>query len=243
MKLSPSAALMFGVPMTLCLWSSRSRAAQPQVDLKLVLAMDVSGSIDNDELQLQREGTADAFLDPDVIKALRLHRADIIIRDRASAAGFAEVVRKRPRSLGHRTSVSSGLELGSLLLESSVSRDDTNNAANHDAVANGNHHQRLACHGPHGPAGKWLFSRRILDSPVHTLHLAVGPRMLGLGEAMIDIVLGTSQLEGVAEEFLARHHRLDLCRTPAFAPWIGEVDAIVGEHGMNFVGNSFEESP
>ena len=51
--------------------------------------------------------------------ALRLERADTIIRDRASAAGFAEVVRKRPCSLGRRTSVRSGLELGSLRLESS----------------------------------------------------------------------------------------------------------------------------
>src|SRR6266850_5034931 len=42
-----------------------------QVDLKLVLATDVSGSIDNDELKLEREGTADAFLDPNVIKAIQ----------------------------------------------------------------------------------------------------------------------------------------------------------------------------
>src|SRR5580704_17228859 len=46
-------------------------AAQQQVDLKLVLAMDVSGSIDSEELRLEREGTADAFLDPEVIKAIQ----------------------------------------------------------------------------------------------------------------------------------------------------------------------------
>ncbi|HEX3484997.1 MAG TPA: DUF1194 domain-containing protein [Micropepsaceae bacterium] len=141
-----------------------SRAAQQQVDLKLVLAMDVSGSIDNDELQLEREGTADAFLDPQVIQAIqngsvgRIAVAMVdfsmtqynkivvdwhIIRDRASAAAFAELVRKTPRTLGHRTSISSALQLGSLLLESSdkditatrkvidVSGDGANNAGDH----------------------------------------------------------------------------------------------------------------
>ena len=38
-----------------------SAGAPQQVDLKLVLAVDVSGSIDDDELQLERQGTADAF--------------------------------------------------------------------------------------------------------------------------------------------------------------------------------------
>ena len=176
MRVSPSAALMFGVGMMLSLESPRAYAAQQQVDVKLVLAMDVSGSIDNDELQLEREGTADAFLDPDVIKAIQngsVGRIAVtmidfsmppynkivvdwhIIRDRASAANFAEIVRKTPRSLGHRTSISSAIELGSLLLESSdkditatrkvidVSGDGANNAGSHmtpvhdKAVANG----------------------------------------------------------------------------------------------------------
>ena len=44
-------------------------SAAEAVDLKLVLATDVSGSIDNDELWLERAGTAAGFLDPDVIKA------------------------------------------------------------------------------------------------------------------------------------------------------------------------------
>jgi hypothetical protein len=36
------------------------------------------------------------------------------------------------------------------------------------------------------------FDRRILDRPVHAFDLAIGPRMLGLGEAMIDVGSGTS---------------------------------------------------
>ena len=51
--------------------SSASPAlAVETVDLKLVLATDVSGSINNDELWLERTGTAAAFQDPDVIRAI-----------------------------------------------------------------------------------------------------------------------------------------------------------------------------
>jgi hypothetical protein len=155
--------VLFGLLFS-ALPSPPSAAAQQQVDLKLVLATDVSGSIDNEELRLEREGTADAFLDPDVIKAIQsgsVGRIAVtmidfsmgpynkivvdwhIIRDRASAAAFAELVRNTPRTLGHRTSISSALELGSLLLESSdkditatrkvidVSGDGPNNAGDH----------------------------------------------------------------------------------------------------------------
>ena len=110
------------------------------MDLKLVIATDVSGSINDEEARLQREGTAEAFLDPDVIKAISsgsLGRIAVamldfsspeydkvvidwrIIRDKASATAFAELVRDTPRTPGRRTSVSSALELGSLLIESS----------------------------------------------------------------------------------------------------------------------------
>jgi Protein of unknown function (DUF1194) len=141
---------------------SPARAAAPQqVDLKLVLATDVSGSIDDDELQLERQGTADAFLDPNVVNAIQngsLGRIAVamidfsmsqynkvvidwhIIHDRASAAQFADIVRHTPRTLGHRTAISSALETGMLILEASdkdivaqrkvidVSGDGPNNA-------------------------------------------------------------------------------------------------------------------
>jgi len=153
-----------------------SAAGQQEVDLKLVLAMDVSGSIDNEELQLEREGTADAFADADVIRAIQngsLGRIAVaiidfssdpynkivadwhIIRDRQSALQFADMIRKIPRSVGHRTSISSALELGTVMLESSdkditasrkvidVSGDGPNNWGKHmqpvhdGTVANG----------------------------------------------------------------------------------------------------------
>jgi hypothetical protein len=146
--------------------------AAEQVDLKLVLATDVSRSIDDSELQLEREGTSEAFLDPEVVKAIQngsLGRIAVatfdfsspqdnrvtmewhIIHDRASAAALAETIRDTPRTPGRRTSVSSALELGALLIESSekdivatrkvidVSGDGPNNDGNrmtevHDRV-------------------------------------------------------------------------------------------------------------
>jgi hypothetical protein len=51
-------------------WTTPAPAAE-QVDLKLVLATDVSRSIDDEELRLEREGTAEAFLDPEVVKAIQ----------------------------------------------------------------------------------------------------------------------------------------------------------------------------
>lgn len=119
--------------------SSPALAAE-NVDLKLVLATDVSGSISNDELWLERQGTAAAFLDPDVIKAIEngaLGRIAVamldfsspgfgrtvigwrIVQDRASAASFASAILSVPRTPGNRTSISNALELGAQLIEAS----------------------------------------------------------------------------------------------------------------------------
>ncbi len=46
--------------------------AQERVDVELVLAVDVSGSMQYAELQLQRDGYVAAFRSPDVIDAIRL---------------------------------------------------------------------------------------------------------------------------------------------------------------------------
>ena len=53
-----------------CGLADRSPAAE-QVDLELVMAIDISGSIDQDEARLQREGYINAFRDPQVINAIR----------------------------------------------------------------------------------------------------------------------------------------------------------------------------
>ena len=133
------ALLLGGVIFTIFGWSSSASAAE-NVDLKLVLATDASGSINNDEFRLEREGTAAAFLDPEVIKAIRsgaLGRIAVsmldfsspgfgkavidwrIIQDEASAAAFSQAVRDAPRTFGRRTSVSNALELGSALIAAS----------------------------------------------------------------------------------------------------------------------------
>src|SRR5262245_20374821 len=64
-----AASLLGGTLVALVSWSWPAAAVE-YVDLKLVLATDVSGSISNGELRLERGGTAAAFLDLDVIKAI-----------------------------------------------------------------------------------------------------------------------------------------------------------------------------
>jgi hypothetical protein len=129
--------LMLGVSLALV---SAPALAVEHVDLKLVLATDVSGSISNDELWLERRGTAAAFLYPDVIRAIeggalgRIAVAMIdfsspgfgktvidwrIVHDRASASEFAQAILKVPRTPGNRTSISNALELGAELIRSS----------------------------------------------------------------------------------------------------------------------------
>lgn len=124
-----------GLLFTCCSPASGAQA----VDLKLVLAMDVSGSIDNDELWVERAGTAAAFLDPDVIKAIQngaLGRVAVsmldfsspgfgktvigwrIIQDRPGAAALARTILALPRPPGDRTSISNALELGAALIRS-----------------------------------------------------------------------------------------------------------------------------
>lgn len=47
------------------------------------------------------------------------------------------------------------------------------------------------------------FHSRLFDGAVHAFDLSVDPRMLGLGQAMVDVVLGASKLEGMGSEPLA----------------------------------------
>lgn len=52
------------------LFSLSSQAASEEVDLELVLAMDASGSISEKDYILQLKGTADAFRDPEIQRAI-----------------------------------------------------------------------------------------------------------------------------------------------------------------------------
>jgi hypothetical protein len=107
-----------------------ARAAE-QVDLLLVLAADVSRSVDSGKFQLQREGYAAAVSDPHVLDAIRSGRTGRIgltyiewsglgsqrvvidwttIGDAESGKGFGDRLLEAPRSFADRTSISGAIE-------------------------------------------------------------------------------------------------------------------------------------
>ena len=134
MALAAAASLM----ATLAIAPATPAARMEAVDVELVIATDVSPSIDGEEAQLQREGMAEAFLDPQVVQAIRagsLGKIGVtyvdfssrqynkivvnwqVIKDRASAAAFATELRNAPPGYGRHTSISEAIELGAFLLE------------------------------------------------------------------------------------------------------------------------------
>jgi hypothetical protein len=101
------------------------------VDLLLVLAADVSRSVDAQKFQLQREGYFSAITDPRVIDAIRsgprgpIAVASVewsgatnqklvidwtVIRDAASAQQFGSQLAEAQRSFADRTSISGGID-------------------------------------------------------------------------------------------------------------------------------------
>jgi len=101
------------------------------VDLEIVLAADVSRSIDDGEFELQRKGYAAALTDPRVLKAIRATRNGAIgvcfvewsgeddqqvvldwtlIRDEEDGAAAAAAILKAPRSFTGRTSISAAID-------------------------------------------------------------------------------------------------------------------------------------
>jgi len=117
---------------------ARADVPPTAVDLALVLAIDVSGSIDEAEAKLQRQGYIDAFRDPALSAVIANgprgkiavtyfewsshgdHRlvADWTVIDGLDAArGFAETLANEPIRIGLRTSISGAIEYGIVLLE------------------------------------------------------------------------------------------------------------------------------
>src|SRR5436190_16179316 len=117
--------------------SGAARAAE-QVDLLLVLASDVSRSVDARRFQLQREGYAAALSNPRVVDAIRSGphgRIAIcfvewsgasslklvidwtVVSDAASARKIGDQMLELPRSFADRTSISAGLDYAMNLLE------------------------------------------------------------------------------------------------------------------------------
>jgi hypothetical protein len=112
--------------------------AEPAVDLTLVLAVDVSDSIDANEGQLQRQGYANVFKRPEILNAIRSGRngriavayfewADaseqslivdwMTIEDMASAETFGSRLHEAPLNSGHFTSISAAITFGLALLK------------------------------------------------------------------------------------------------------------------------------
>jgi hypothetical protein len=123
---------MWWLVALLALLPATVRAAEP-VDMTLVLVTDVSRSIDDSEFQLEKQGYAAAFTDPQVIAAIKggaigaiavnyvEFAADYqvktvldwtVIRDGASARAFAARLLAAPRSAHGRTAIGAGIELG-----------------------------------------------------------------------------------------------------------------------------------
>lgn len=115
-------------------------AAQTEVDLELILAVDVSRSMDEDEQILQRKGYADALRDEQVLTAISggLHgrialtyvewagpdsRKQLVpwavIGSAADAEGFAQALEAAPLEAWRGTSISGGLLFAAELFDSS----------------------------------------------------------------------------------------------------------------------------
>ena len=75
------------------------------------------------------------------------------------------------------------------------------------------------------------FDGRVLDGAVHPLDLAVGPRMVRLGEPVLDVVC------------LADHVEAHLTRPGgvAVARLLCELDAVVGQDRVNAVRHGFQQ--
>jgi hypothetical protein len=114
-----------------------SRAGEP-VDLLLVLAADVSRSVNQPKFQLQREGYAQAIADKRVLEAVssgRHRRIAVcfvewsgvsaqrlvidwtIIDGPDSARKFGDQLLELPRSFAERTSISGGIDFSMMMLE------------------------------------------------------------------------------------------------------------------------------
>jgi len=117
----------------------------PGIDLQLVLAVDVSRSIDDDEYALQREGYAQAITHPAVVGAIQgnqHHRIVVtlfewssveqqrilvpwmVIQDAETAEIFAERLRRASRAFAGWTSISGAIGYGLRLIEDSPLQGD-----------------------------------------------------------------------------------------------------------------------
>lgn len=136
-KLLAAAALAFTLTTGVLFGGRAARADEGQVDLLLVLAADVSRSVDDTEFKLQREGFAAAVVDPRVLRAMTMGRTRriavafvewasefeqrvvvdwMVVAGEGDAKALAARIRGAPRSFWGRTSISAAIEYSMDLL-------------------------------------------------------------------------------------------------------------------------------
>jgi len=130
-RLAAKALALLAV-IVLAAGGSASALAQAAVDLQLVLAVDVSGSVSDERFKLQKQGYAEAFRNWRVLEAIRSGPAQaiavtmtqwtgpsqqtqvvpwMVITDEASMTAFAEAVERTTRQLyGGGTSISGAID-------------------------------------------------------------------------------------------------------------------------------------
>ena len=122
-----------------------SGARAETVDLLLVLAVDVSRSIDEDEFNMQRKGYANALTDPEVLSAIlggRNHAIAVtfvewsgaeeqnvvidwtVIRDGEVAAAIASAIMAAPRSFAGRTAIGSAIDFATQRLREAPAQSE-----------------------------------------------------------------------------------------------------------------------
>ncbi len=116
----------------------RGATQTANVDLQLVLAVDASGSVNQERFELQKQGYAAAFRHPQVLRAIRSGRTQSIavtmtqwtgptmqvivvpwtlVRDQASADALADAIEKSQRQLfSGGTSISGAIDFGVTLM-------------------------------------------------------------------------------------------------------------------------------
>lgn len=123
--------LHFPILVLIALAASASLVRAQTVDAAIVLAADVSRSIDEDEFRLQRQGYAAAVMSPQFLQAIRegAHRAVAlcfvewagsdqqtvvvkwaVIREHDGAVAFAEALLEAPRSFEWRTAIGNAID-------------------------------------------------------------------------------------------------------------------------------------
>jgi hypothetical protein len=132
-------ALVLAVLVATPAAAQEAPAAMQQVDLELVLLADATGSIDETEIRLQRQGYADAMLDPQVLWAIENGGAEgriavayvewanafgqdvvvdwMVVEGEASARTFGERLMAAPRRAYGSNAIGAALLKGLALIE------------------------------------------------------------------------------------------------------------------------------